>query len=463
VALSPLVAVWPEQYDLYRLLPLTASVLNLALLFWGWQWFGRGYSYWWGLALIALLAVSPLTVQYARILFSEALFLTWTLITILLVERLAARPSPGGGLAAGLAAFGMVSTRSHGFLILAALIFYLALKWRQIGLKPLVLGLIGMSSIVALLIVVSPLRLRDLLPGGYIETFVGNVAGRVSPGIAREDPPLEWFSTRLLSHLDIVDWLPKQIELEVESLRAASGIPGLELLPGILLLMFGVYGGVRWYRQSGITAFNIVVLPFILPLAVWSWDGSRFIYPIQPQLVFVVLVAGHGLVRILTGGLPPPITTRAQQLLAIGALVVLLGASVWVNLRSGNWFLPIENRAVVAAWVLDNTPADSILMSSQPSADYLYTRRRLVRRPVLERGAQDLAVALEKYSIGYVIGYARVQPPDGLGQVRSQGDHRYQLAIEELASQGILVLRLDRPAADVKIYEVNRGALAREH
>jgi hypothetical protein len=84
--LTPFVLLFPDSLDAMKVLSLIATLSNATLLFWGWHWFSRR-SHWWGIAVVGLYILSPLTVTHTRMVMSESVFTTFCLAAMLLAEQ----------------------------------------------------------------------------------------------------------------------------------------------------------------------------------------------------------------------------------------------------------------------------------------------------------------------------------------------------------------------------------------
>jgi hypothetical protein len=474
--LTPLVALFPMQPPLLRLVPLVASIANLSLLFWGWTRLTRRFSYWWSVALVAVLAFSPLTILFARILFSEAVFLTWCLVVFLLTERMISKSSRWNALALGAAAIALAYTRTIGWIIVATLLVYVVYKLGKTAWHPLFQSALSAGLVLALVVGLTPVEPSDLFPNEYVEILSGtnrqNPAAQVPtqpdttpPTPADAPPPLlqrvYGIGRNVLMHLDSTDWLPQQMENEVSQFLRATRLEPLKYLSlGLLALL--LWGGWRWYRHSGLTAFAVIVPPYLVVLMIWAWDGSRMFYPVQPQLAFALLLGLYGMLEWLAHFLPRDLAPRGVRVVSVFGIVGILMASIAVNFHSSSWFLARENRTVYSAWILTHTPADALILTSEPATDYLYAERVYV--PTL-RGTytpQALIQYLRTYHVTYVIAPALNNPRTDLVRARTGPIVRYNQNVQELVTREILQPRYTNFDADLSIFQIDAEKLAAE-
>lgn len=475
--LTPLVAMFPKQAALLRFVPLVASVANLSLLFWGWRRLTRNYSYWWSVALVAVLAFSPLTILFARVLFSEAVFLTWCLVVFFLVERLVAKSSRWDALALGAAAIALAYTRTIGWMIVATLALYVVYKLGTAAWRPLLIAALSAGVVLALIVGFTPVEPSDLLPTEYVEILTGanrqNSAAQVPtqpdttpPAPADAPPPLLQrvysIGRNVLLHLDATDWLPLQMENEVSQLLRATRLEPLKYLPSLGLLALLLWGAWRWYRHSGLTAFAIIVPPYLFVLIVWAWDGSRMFYPVQPQLVFAFLLGLYGILEWLAHFLPRDLAPRVVRFVSVFGIAGFLLASIAVNLRSNTWFIARLNRNVYSEWILTHTPADAVILTSEPATDYLYAERMYVPTLRGTYSVQDLIRYMRAYNITYVIAPALNNPRTDLVTARTGPIVRYNQNVQELVAREILQVRYTNFDADLSIFQIDAEKLAAE-
>lgn len=461
LVLAPLLALFPGQFDLLRLVPLAATVLNVSLIFWGWSRLARGYSYWWAVVLVGLFALSPLTILFARVVLSEAPFLTWCLVAVLVAERLVTRASWWDAVWFGLSAVLLVYTRTIGWFILGALVFYLVIRLRAHVWRPLTLAAVTYLLTLGLLVTATPVQPRDLFPNEYVQMISNQVASRSSSGRQGNRPYWQTVWNGVLLHLDFVDWLPAQLEVDVAPIFNSPALRVLRLMPGIVLVALVAFGGVRWYQTTGLSAFWMLAPPYLLTLLFWSWEGSRFFYPIQPQLLFAMLVALYAVLDTTARRFSSsPLSRRLAVAVVLGAVIL---AELLLDLRSGAWFLPRETRTPDMEWIARETPANAVLMTTGPTTYYLYLRRRFIPLPVPLQSGQDVVHQIRAFDVNYVVLPATesLSRPH-IGQVSLNEKKRMHEAMAQLAEKGVLTLRYLSPQGDATIFQVDPDKLALE-
>ncbi len=378
LVLSPLVAAFPGRLDLLGLPSLAATLINSCLIFWGWRWLGRG-SYWLGLAVAGLYGLSPLTTDLANRVFSEAVFTTFLLASIIAIEvgvrRLPARlPAWWQPLTAALLVL-MVFTRTAGWAMLAGLCGYVLIRRRRAGLRPLAMIAAWMAVWTACVVYLTPVSGRDLLPIAYARQLQGIVAGNHR---SENDRSLSYPRTLLnLANRRLYRDIPSAVAPGLASrftrVLAArwgleAGLPWLGRAISLLLLV----GFVQWARRDGVSAFLLAAAPYLLALLGWRVLGPRLLYPLQPQLFYALLC---GLTAILPALGPLRRLAWRRRALAVagGALICLYAVISVLSPADADYARDLEQRG---RWLRANTSSAAILMSRLPDIDFVLSRRR---------------------------------------------------------------------------------------
>lgn len=378
LVLSPLVAAFPGRLHLLGLPSLVATLANMCLIFWGWRWLGGG-STWWGLAVAGFYGLSPLTIDLANRVFSEAVFTTFLLAGIIAIEggvrRLPGRlPVWWQALTAALLVL-MVFTRTAGWAMLAGLFGYVLIRRRRTGLRPLAMLSVWMAMWTACVVYLTPVSARDLLPVSYARQLQGIVEGDFrgenDRGLSYPQTLLNLANRRL--YRDIPSAIAPGLASRFTHILAArwgleAGLPWLGRAISLLLLL----GFVRWARQAGVSAFLLAAAPYLSALLGWRALGPRLLYPLQPQLFFALLC---GLQALLLA-LPPlrrPALRRRMIALAGGILICLYAAIAVLSPSDADYAHDLEERG---RWLRANTPPTATLMSRLPEIDFVFSRRR---------------------------------------------------------------------------------------
>ena len=472
--LAPLLLILPGQYDFLRVVSLTASVLNLNLIFWGWRRFAPGFSYWWAIVLVALLALSPLTILFSRVVLSEAPFLMWCLLAIFFSERIASKPNRWDAAAFGIASVGLVFTRTIGWFILFALVVYLILKLRATVWRSLAIAAAAFFILSGILVAGTSLQMRDFFPSGYLQILSeGVVIKKTSVNSAGDAAPTQTAGIGSIPssylrivwngiwvHLDFLDWLPSQIEKDVGTFLEENSLNALRVVPSLLVLALLVYGFIRWYLASGLTAFWLVAPMYLVVILFWAWEGSRFFYPVQPQIVFALLTAGFSILGVVTRAFSNPIVLRTASTVVLLSLIMTV--QVLIDLRSGSWFVPRETRGGDVEWISKETPENAVVMTTRPTTYYLYVKRQFVPLPTSRDEEQDLAQRIRQWNVDYVITTDPAHPMYVLKSSTSNSSKQLHARTAELVERGVLVRRYMLKDVDESIFQVDNGQFAQE-
>ena len=451
--LAPVVALFPGNFEALRVPSTLATLLNASLLFWGWPLLSRR-SYWWGLVITALFCLSPITVLQARLVLSEAVFLTWLLLVILLAEWGARRPPPWWWfLALGTAATAMVFTRTVGWVMWAGIVIYWLYRKRFRAARELLLLAAVMVGVTALIVAVTPVALTDIVPAAYAQQSNVLISGeRVVSGDKPESYPA--FLQRTLPRRFSQDLpaavIPGLNSNYVRTLARQWGVWPLLITFGMLTTLFMALGVVRWWAREGPSAFLLGVLPYFALLLAWTWTDRRFLYPVQAQMFYALLIGleacGFGLVRL--SGRPQTRRLIRPALMVAIALMLALFAGVSLTYPDNRVYTRMQLER--GQWFRQHTQASDVIMSYQAQMDYLLTGRRTVNVPEgLDPSAPEVfAGYLDQQHVRYVVveperGTWALDPASGLParnlNDRGQNYIGFDLAFP-LATQGKLVL-----------------------
>ena len=463
--------VWfPNTLDALRIVSLVATLGVVTVLFWGWRWLGRGLSWWWGLAVTALMALSPVTILHGRAVMAEALFMLFTLLLILWVERVVERPPRAWGILFGLGAVAMVYTRTIGWIFLVVLLLYLVWKLRARVIQPM--GVALMTAVVALGIVLAAttVQAQDLLPQEYLMQYsdLVNGVGRpaetaatnrtTNPGNptnsnARAPLPFKYLDVlwiSVLNHLDIADKLPYQLERAVIDTTERFHVSFLRYVPILIALGVCVAGAWSWVRRTGVTAFQLVAPPYLGALLLWAWNGSRLMYPIQPHLFLALLL---GVMVVAARG-----SKTFARLAVIGITVFILLGAVWLGLRLNATMLLPEDPSARAGLLQQYIPPGAVVLSSRAENDYLYMPNPFLEVPRDIRTSNDVVTMLVRHKIEYVVAVAGLNPTPENDNLRVGRVRRFVILLQPLIQKTVVSELYFDTKGDVAIYRVDLAA-----
>lgn len=456
--LAPFVFLFPNNLDVLRLVSLFATVLNAALLFWGWRSFSRTRSYWWALAITGLYVLSPLVVDHSRMVMSEPIFTTFCLIALLLTERAAAhREGRLWVLWMGIALFLVLFVRTVGFTLVLTVFGYLI--WRR-GIpfvKSLLPVMLVIGALVGLTILVTPISVHDLLPTTYVSSVTGGGGG----GGAVDQTTNMLVGNTLYKLKQDFGFFLRQLLIPIgggsseELVLQRFGLSSDPLVRGLLLAGIVALGFVSWVRREGFSSFNTFVPVYFAITYFWSWSGARFLYPIEPQLQFCFLLA----IEVILGWTAPlwrdPNRFRIAQKIGVGAAVLLLlGASLYKSivlepstLHMGN----IENRTT---WIKANTLPTDIIMTEEPTLDYMNSNRKTVFFDFQYNNASELEQAIQVQQVDYVLTAPSVIWREHYLPVPSEASNNLLPLLATLAAQNRVVQVYTSPQDGIQVFKV---------
>lgn len=156
------------------------------------------------------------------------------------------------------------------------------------------------------------------------------------------------------------------------------------LLNGVLLFWGWrrLAPGFSYWIGLGTSALQVVVLPYLAVLLVWSWAGPRLLYPLQPQLLLCLLLGISATIRQSTIALRRQHLARRLSGGAVGlGVCVLIVGFLWTDGRLVSSLHVSPNTAQRTSWIRANAPPDAIILSTHPSVDFIYSRRYFLSLP----------------------------------------------------------------------------------
>lgn len=428
--LAPGVLLFPNNLNVLRASSLVLTILNMALLFWGWQWIYPRKSYWWGLAISGLYALAPMTVDQTRMIMAEPLFMFFCLTSILLGRLYVQgfRPAWWSTAISFTLIFSAV-TRTIGFILVAVVLTYLlvATGW-QFWKKIVLIGL-QMAALVGLVLAVTPVQVRDLIPTEYLRDenarFVLALFNRtpLQPALssapsanAAANPavaaPVKTKATSLevLFFFNLKQHFGKDLRwvaLPVgggageDAVASRLGIPWAPWVIGYGISCLVILGFVRilWHdRLSLFTWFGFIYFGVMM---LWVWDTIRLLYPVQPLILFSFIAGVEAFLVVLL----KPFRKRIPQIGRYGLAVVATCLIVISGLKSATLDDTRQHNGDLASrstWLTAHTAPAAIVMTELPETDYLYSARKTVGYPDLST-AEQLRSDLLSSHVQYVL------------------------------------------------------------
>jgi hypothetical protein len=483
--ISPIIWMFPTYLDAPKVIALISTVLNTALLFWSWPWLSRSLSNWWGIAIAGLYAFSPLTIDFSRRIMAEPVFLTFSLISILLAEKFV-RGSRNRWLIPCLSAALtlVVFTRTIGLTLVACVFFYFLFKvGTKVGKDILKIALL-MGVLVGLVIALTPVRFLDLVPLWYLKhdknarPLVSVISGEPAGVSTGEiDSDFETFSQigvdqgqRLSSIRTLV--ISGFQHVFGENLRWTTIPFGLGVLRQIfdhsignasfVLQIFAyvisgtvVLGLSLFMFREQFSLFSFYPVIYFGALFFWNFNNPRLFYPIQPQIQIGWLVAIEMLI-LLISRVFRKFSIRSAYLGMVSLVTMMLAGSIFNSLQIEDSRVHAGDLRIRSEWLQAHTYASDIIMTEQPEVDYLYSGRKTVPYP----NTLPTEKELEKYLIDERVDYILVAPKLGWFEryrpIYSDLTGEYLPAFERLRADQRIQLVYSLESDLIRVYRVQK-------
>lgn len=366
-----------------------------------------------------LLAVNSTVIAYAHLMLSEMPFLAVSLGALVLAECDSSRRRVWLG-AAALAAAGYL-TRTAALPLCVAVVWAV---WRAHGRAA------GLWALGICLAAVAGWEIRNRLvaPGqpGYLSQLL--LVNSYYPEMGTLTPAA--FVARVLDNLKEYVFLevPRLVWPFLPSLGAEP--PPVAYALGAVLVPLMLFGLVQQVRRRGVRAGEVYVVLHAGVLAVWQWQGERFLMPIVPLLLSYLGIALVDLARIVAGDRAPPEgappragvearTSRPAGRIA-GALLVVLAAApnLFFALRAAPAQLAVTARHLkgdslagydptvrdyfaAAIWLGANAPSRAVVVSRKPQFTYFFSGLKSVLYPYGQ--PQEIEDAVQRAHARYLI------------------------------------------------------------
>lgn len=367
------------------------------------------------LSVLALLATSPIMLEFSHWALSEIPFLFFTVLSLVLLNA-AEEERRRSNWWFALGSICLVFTfhvRTVGIALILAVLVRLA--WRR-SIRRLVLLTFVLVLLTAPWFVRNarlPSDPGDPSTGSYTEqTMMVSAfdpeAGRLTlrEYVVRVLRIITAYTRRVLPRVVIPPFWADGSLFEVSELGRTIIWPIVALL-----VVFGLILRLR----RGPALFDLYVISYLCVL--WAWAnkniaaGPRYLLPILPFLFLALLEGGDRLIRL---GVPRRSTALAVllvlALLAPGIIAVL--PAVASNLEDLSAYLEGDvlagysdswaNYFSIAIFAYDKLPPNAIVMARKPALFYLYSHRKSVIYPYT-RDVAKLYEAMADNNVGFVL------------------------------------------------------------
>lgn len=344
---------------------------------------------------------------------SEPAFTTLVLLTLILAEKFLPRkeaqfiPTCLTGMIVMFAVF----TRTIGVILFVAIairILMLPLD-KSIKQRKLFYILLGGIVFIALVVALTPVTLKSLLPNEYLNQLMAPHAwGQSRIENAFLPRLLGAFKEYISSHLRlaIIPMGGGASELE---LGQRFGIPNLPFVSGLVIGCLILLGSFSVFQKQGLFPIALIFeVLYFAAILMWPWRDARFLYPILPFLLYDFLwgirIVGKQLnhLKFISG--------RASIFIADAGLAIVILAIFSLSLYKGisdhaNNLQYVRDLRVGTRWLKENSSSDVIVMAQQSQGIYLYADRKTVEFPLEEisRSKDQFENILRTQDIDYIL------------------------------------------------------------
>lgn len=448
IILAPIAFIFPNSLDVFRVPSLLFTLASLPLwIVYLRRFVGFGQAY----LIVSAAAINPLVVGHARIVMSEAPFLFFfALLLVVCDEERASRWSwISLGLALGGLGLVLFFLRTAGIAIFAAVVLYLIIQRRP---KTTVLAVAAFSLPALVWILHNYLIARSAGLSTYQGQFLAGSSDE--GGLSSASSAI----TRVLfnaTHYP-VDGLPDAFALGLKGARLDSGLMQAHLLwmPAAIgvvltgLVLIGFVSRARAHLGVGELSCGLYGLVLLL----WPWELSRFLHPLLPILYFYLFAGLVACLRVRRLLRLPRVANTTLAATVIGVLMVLNVFRDVQDVRN-----PVRSRItdlqVGSEWIMRFTSASSVVMSPNPLERSLYTRRLMTEIPSdLSSSDKDYLAAMKSLGVSYVLLAPPLQDPRTF--TLDDATRRMQAVVSRHPES--FQLTYSDPANNIWIYAVKR-------
>ena len=387
---------------------------------------------------IALLLgwTNPWLYRYANIVRPEGLYTLFSFMALALFARVETSEEMSwskvidAALMAALASL----TRTIGWSLILAFVASLALqrRWKTIAVAVAVYGFTMTRWFLHFHQTSAP-----LMQDSYLRELSGGLASPWTPA---------WFLHLVkLMQIHLVTyaqaWAGAFFYLP---LRLLGGLPWIEEIIGAIvgaLIIVAILWGMREAWRRGERALALYTGGYLLITWVWPWQGEKFLVPLLPIALYLILAAVVQHRPRVGGAWEVP---WLEWGLALLLLVNVVGLTGWYAHRCMEPYPPAWQRyREVAEWSRRELPADAVVMARKPYLFYLWSGHWTVPYPSGWED-EDVMHALEAQEASYVV----------VGEVRPLDEGRMKSWIEDHPAFFRLRLSLEEPRT--LLYEVDK-------
>ena len=345
--------------------------------------------------LAVIIGFNPQVFLSSSNIASEWPFALTVLIVIVLSKKslVIACPSAfiGTAFAAGICAAGATLIRTLGFTVVMGLIAYFCINryWRH-----LINFLCGVGIIYAPWFLWSHAQSGKTAGGSrYLNQFADEFSWSTPLRNAWD------ISTHLFSQLFFPPF-DSRIVISTLGRYHLTGFISLVGLAFTLVFLIGLFQLIR--RRDVVPA---VLIPYLVIVIFWPWDFMRFLMPLFVLFLAAFVVGGQTLLSRLESRKDKTAGTLVRKSIIPLLIFTVFSAAVIDGMWTRNLYKyknaagqeaaeEWNERTLALDWLQQNTPGNSLVMSSYPEAVYLFTRRKTLSQG---RSAAEIDAVLSQY------------------------------------------------------------------
>jgi hypothetical protein len=342
-------------------------------------------------------------------------------------------------------------TRTIGLVLVVLTVLCLLFRRGKDAWKELLIVFIGMTVLLGMITVATPLNLRDVLPSAYASQFT-------SPSSWGQSRQEDEIGLRVVTALS--EYFTQHIRETVLPIgsggreQAFASQLGLPFLPALVSLAFVGVIALGYHRWVSMTGFPVSILfsgIYGCVLILWPWRGSRFLYPLQPYLYLGLIL---GIAALLSQTFQRLRRGSFLYIVAIGvAILGLASINIYKSLRIDDSRDHTGDLRMRSSWLRDNSELSALIMTEEPQTDYLYSGRKTI--PYKDfRSLDEFESYLVGHRVGYIIVGPRLEWQPAYSPAYSPGTKRLLSMLETLAINGRVTVVYDSGQELVKIYKV---------
>lgn len=396
--LSPVARLFPDSVTAFQWVSLLFTLATLPLFY---QLAAIRLSPNLSLAAVALFALNPHIVGASIQVMSEAPFVFFLLLSVLLVEKLVTvRPIASWLLVLGaaLATAALLLVRYFGLPVVGAIALYVLIRLRNRRAVAFV-AVLALAVLVPTLAFGAEATMTRYSSVANILLGFLNLGDAAIPGATGANPAAFFFTSELgfgaamlrnTQHL-LTSALPDTIILLFggPQFTAFFASLGLEVVPTLLqgvisALIFAGYGLCLRQRITVVEVVVPVYVLFLLVITQGKWpdiaSAFRYIFPMIPFVLVYFLCIIEALDRLLRHQTQWPLPMRQRALLTSLVVASLLLLYLARNVQAIT--NPVRNRlpdvSLGATWIAENAPANAVVLAEIPRVSQIYAQRTTV-------------------------------------------------------------------------------------